>query len=373
MLLLAKDHTIKRISDDTITKKELEEAEYLLIDTSVEQEKLSKNYVMIDPKLIPYFTRAKIRYQLLFIFTSYEEEAADFEPIPPVETETTSFSNVINLLNCIDRLYIPNMLLSNDQYYYTYDRIDIGYFEIYLYDGKKKVYHSVYQNKYLDDDKKFQKKYFERRKFNFPLEVMKKFRKLYNTEIIPKMISENKMLYIYQDMRWEISINTGFSFALLGIPLLGSRTITLLNDIEFLQVTSIRKMSITYTILFVANEKQRKNISFHISQGMYTEIGETNHDYHSISTIDLGMDSSVPYKFIYLDILSHINYALRITNIVYTYVEGYEEAMVDYGDGIDTIVSIDIYDLYKKKKNGCRTIFINEDTMIPLNELLEML
>lgn len=373
MLLLAKDHTIKRISDETVTKKELEEAKYLLIDTSVERTKLSKNYVMIDPKLIPYFTKAKIRYQLVFIYTSYEAEICDFEPIPPVETETRSFSNVINLLNCIDRLYIPNMLIENDEFLYSYDRIAIGYFEVYLYDGKKKVYHSLYRNKYLDDDKKFQKKYYDKDDPNFPLEVVKKFRKIYNTDVIHEMIAENQLLYIYQDMRWEISINTGYTYALIGIPLLGSRTITLLNDIEFLRVAAIRKMSITYTILFVANEKQRKNNSFYISQGMYSEIGETNHDYHSISNIDLGLEHSVPYRFIYLDIISHINYAIRITNIVYTYVEGYEEAMVDYGDGIDTVVAIDIYDLYKKKKNGCRTIFLNEDTMIPLDEFLEML
>ena len=74
-----------------------------------------------------------------------------------------------------------------------------------------------------------------------------------------------------------------------------------------------------------------------------------------------------------LDILSHIAFSLRFTNMIYRYVEGFEDQMIDDGDGVDSIVSINLYSLYKKKKGDTRTLFMNEDTIIPLDKLLELI
>lgn len=373
MLLLLKNHKVKRKDDNKITEKDLEDSRYIMIDTSTELSKSSKNYVIVDPKKIPNFTKAKIRYQMIFMYDDHEEGTANFEPIPPVETETNSISDVINLLNCIDRIYITDQMLSNDQYLYTSVYIIIGYFEVILYDKKKKVYHKIYQNQEIDNDDELQKYYGKG--FSFPLKVVKKFRDIYNTDIIHEMVSKNEFLYIYKDMTWKIdSITNDKSYLLIGVPLLGSRTITLLLDIEFVRVMAIRKLSITYTVVFIMNKSHQNIINTQISSGAYEYIGEEAYDYAIISQLDYGGSYSVPYTFICLDIMSHIGFSIRLTNIIYYYVEGFETNMTDAEDGIDTVVSINIYDKFKKKRNGgARTLFMNENTLIPLDKLLELI
>lgn len=373
MLLLLKNHKVKRKDDNKITKKDLENSEYIMIDTSTELSKSSKNYVIVDPKKIPQFTKAKIRYQMIFMYDDHDEGTANFEPVPPVETETESIADTINLLNCIDRIYIANQMLSNDQYLYTSVYIIIGYFEVMLYNGKKKVYHKLYQNKEIDDDEKLQKHYGEG--FSFPLKVVKKFRDIYNTDVIHELVAKNEFLYVYPNMTWKIGGTTNvYDYLLIGVPLLGSRTMTLLSDIEFVRVMAIKRMSITYSIVFIMDETHQNKISAQIASGAYDNIGETNHDYVMISQLEYGRQFSVPYTFIYLDVLSHINFSIRLTNLIYYYIEGFESDMVDDGDGVDSIVCINLYDFFKKKnKGGMRTLFMNEDTLIPLDKLLELI
>lgn len=370
MLLLLKNHKIKRKDDDKVTQKDLEDSNYIMIDTSIELSKSSKNYVIVDPKKIPKFTKAKIRYQMIFMYDDHDEGTANFEPIPPVETETESIADVINLLNCIDRIYITNQMICNDQYLYTSVYIIIGYFEVILYNRKKKIYHKLYQNIEIDDDKKLQKYYGKG--FQFPLKVVKKFRDIYNTDIIHEMVAKNEFLYIYKDMTWKIrGISNDSDYSLIGVPLLGSRTMTLLSHTEYKRIKRITRMSITYSIVFIMNEAHQNKISKQISLGDYDEIGETNHDYILISQLEYGGSFSVPYSFIYLDIMSHINFSIRLTNIIYYYVEGFESDMIDDSDGVDSIVCMYINDLFRKR--GMRTLFMNEDTLIPLDELLEII
>lgn len=372
MLLLLKDHTVKRVDNEKIMSADIEKSRYILVDTSVNVSKLSKNFVLVDPSKIPQFTDALIRYQMIFMYDDNDEGITNAEPIPPVEVNTKSLADVINLLNCINRIDIPNEMISNDVYLFVNIYVIIGYFEVYLYHGKKKVYHKLYQNTEIDDDKKLQNYYGER--ILNSLKVAKKFHKIYNTDVIHEMCSKNEFLYIYKDMTWNIrTITNDKDYSLIGVPLLGSRTMTFLTDIEFVRIMSIKKIGVTYTILFIINEDQQNHISEYIAKGLYDEIGEANHDYIIISNLDYGLNNPMQYRFIMLDILSHIAFSLRFTNMIYRYVEGFEDQMIDDGDGVDSIVSINLYSLYKKKKGDTRTLFMNEDTIIPLDKLLELI
>lgn len=372
MLLLMKDHTVKRIEDEKVRDKDIANAKYLLIDTSTEVMENSKNFVLVDPSKIPTFTNALIRYQMIFIYDDHDEGTPYTEPIPPVQVKTESLSNVINLLNCIHRIDIANEMLSNDEYLFVNAYIIIGYFEVYLYHGKKKVYHKLYQNTDIDDEKKLQKYYGER--LLNSVKVAKKFHKIYNTDIIHEMVSNDEFLYIYKDMTWKIQTATNEKdYILIGVPLLGSRTMTLLTDIEFVQIMMIRKMSITYTIIFIINKAQRDRINESISKGLYADIGEEHYDYIIVSNLDYGLDYSMPYRFLILDILTHMAFSLRLTNMIYYYLEGFEQQTIDEGDSVDSIVSINLYSFYKKKKSGMRTLFMNEDTIIPLDKLIELI
>lgn len=367
MLLLMKDHTVKRKKDRKITKKDLDESQYIMIDTATELSKLSKNYVIIDPKNIPWFTSANVTYQMLFLYDDHEMGSSQFEPIPPVETKVTSLSDLINLINCIDRLYIPNQMISNDQYYYTDVYIIIGYFEVTLYDESKKVYHKVYQN-----NDNLENRYGEAVKF--PLKAVKKFHDIYNTDIIRNLTIYNQFLYIHKDMTWDISaISTDYS--LMGIPLLGSYTITLLDKREYLSISCIFGMSVSYSLVFVYDKKEQERISALIRAKEYDEVSEYNYEYILTSNLEYGRQYSYPYRFIYLDILSHIGFSIRLTNMIYFYIEGYEVEGVRKEEDIDTIACITMYNMVKNKKigGGDKTIFMNEDTLIPLDDLLKII
>lgn len=375
MLLLLKNHKVKRKDDSKITEKDLTNSKYIMIDTSVDLSESSKNYVIIDPKNIPTFTRAKIKYQLLFVYDDHDEGMSDYLPIPPVETEVETLTGLINLLNCIDRTFISNMMISNDQYLYINDMILVGYYEVYLYNGNKKVYHKLYQNKDVTDDENKLKKLYGHG-VTYPLKAVKPFKDVYNTNIIHEMISKNEFLYIFDDMTWKIQdITNDRSYLLIGVPLLGSRTMTMLTDREFVRIMAIQGLSITYSIIFIMDETQKTSIDEMIKYGLYEEVGETNHDYVMISSLDFGSPHGVPYRFVYLDILSHIGFSIRFTNMIYRYTQGFEEDINDYGDGVDTIFCMDIYDLYRKKnkEGGTRTLFMNEETLIPLDKLLELI
>lgn len=364
MLLLLKNHKVKRKDDRKITKRDLRDSKYILIDTATELQKSSKNYVMVDPSKIPWFTKAKIVYQMLFLYDDIEVEISGWEGIPPVETETNSLSDVINLLNCIDRLYISNQLICNDQYRYTDTYIVIGYFEVTLYDGDKKVYHKLYENK-SNFDERFGKE------VKFPLKAVKKFHDIYNTDIIRNLSIMNEFVYIHKDMTWSQSVIDS-NFLLIGIPLLGSRTITLLTDQEYLKVMNIRGMTVSYNIIWIYDQKQKNHINHSIEIGDYDEVGLGNHEYIIASIMEYGRTFSVPYRFVYLDIFSHITFVLRLTTMIYYYVEGFEDSCSNDGDGVSSIVSIDIYENFKTKEKT-RTLMMNEDTTISLDKTLSLL
>ena len=61
MLLLLKDHTVKRVDNEKIMSADIEKSRYILVDTSVNVSKLSKNFVLVDPSKIPQFTDALIK------------------------------------------------------------------------------------------------------------------------------------------------------------------------------------------------------------------------------------------------------------------------------------------------------------------------
>lgn len=377
MLLLLKNHKVKRKDDSKITEKDLLNSKYIMIDTSVNLSESSKNYVITDPSKIPKFTKAIVTYQLLFVYDDNEEGIADYYPIPPVKSEVESLASLIDLLNCIDRTYISNMMISNDEYLYVSEVVMIGYFDVILYNGSKKVYHKTYHNKSISDDEKTLKKLYGHHNLSYPLKAVKPFKDIYNTNIIHEMMSKNEFLYIFDDMTWKIGgIANDRSYLLIGVPLLGSRTISLLTDREFVRVMAIGGMSITCSIIFIINEANQRNINQMIREGMYEEVGETNHEYILISSLDFKRSvGGMPYNFVFLDILSHIDFSIRFTNMVYRFVQGFEDDVTDYGDGVDTIICIDIYDLYRKKnkEGGTRTLFMNEDTLIPLDKLLELI
>lgn len=364
MLLLLKNHKIKRKDDKKITEKDLMNSAYIAIDTAVNPSEFSKNYVLVDPSRIPWFTKAHIKYQMLFLYDDHDEGLRNYEPIPPVDTEVETISDLINIMNCVDRLYIVNQMLSNDIYIDVNPYIIIGYLEVILYNENKKVYHRIYNN-----DEDFELSYGN--EIKFPLKVLKTFKKIYNADIIIDLFQNNQFIYLHDDMTWNIDVIDRYS--LIGVPLIGSRTISFLTDKEYLRIMNIRKMSITYTIVFVYNRKHREYISQMIEEEKYDELGTSNQDYLIVSQLDYGGKHGKPYNFYHLDIFSMIGFCIRMSNLVYHHIEGFDADTIDDGDGVETITCFDVEhgSWHKKEKNIL--FFMNESTLIPLDNILNLI
>lgn len=350
MIVLYKDHTVKRKDDVKPNKKELDNIAYLLIDTSSEPCEYSKNYIMIDPSRIPEFTSCKIIYQIILV-TEYDGEIDEI-PMPKVETTTSSLSDLFNLMNCIDRLNCVNEFIINDQWGESRVMIYMSYFSITLYRENKKFYEKDY---YIPEN--------ALEKYSVG-DITKEFRDIYNTNIIKKLYKRKKFLFLYKDMRWRIE-KADLDYYLMGIPLLGSKTITLVTPKEFLSIMDIKKFAFTYS-LQEADKAQREYIKSYIMKGLYDDLATViDHDFILVSSGSYV--SGEVYRFLLLDLLSHVNYSIRLTNFVYDHLY-----LTDDDDSIriNSVVSFVFYYRSNKKE---KEIYINEDTSISLDKFLQLL
>lgn len=350
MIVLYKDHTFERDDSFQITASSLKKIAYLLIDTSSEPCEYPKNYIMIDPNQIPEFTSARVVYQMIFV-NEYDGELAEV-PTPKVETTTSSISDVINLINCIDRLNCVNEYITNDQWMDARVMIFMAYFSVILYQDEKKVYKEEYSSP-INGLKKYSVG-----------NIIKIFQRLYDADIIKRLYKNKEFLFLYEDKRWQIE-NTDMRYQLMGIPLMGSKTITFLSPREYVALMDIKKFGYTYSIQEV-DDPQRRYIEKYIKEGLYDDLASVvEHDFILVSSKTYLQGEG--YRFLLLDLMSHIGYCIRLTNFLYDQLYLGD----DYGDiTINSIISFIFYYRSNKKE---KEIYVNEDAPIPLDQFLQLL
>lgn len=353
MLLLMKDHKIRRKEDEEITRKDLKDSEYLLIDTSTTPCETSRNFVMIEP-CIPYFTEAEVKYQIILVDNYEGNDHVDEVPITPVEMRTNKISDVINLLNCINRMNCVNEFIRNDQYTGVRNFLFISYFEIALYNDKKEIYHKIYSK-----SEHKTKKYTIRN-------ILKVFKDIYDTSIIKDLYKKHEYLFLYKDMTWSLQ-KYDEKFEFIGLPLIGSRTITLCKDREFISINDCRKINFTMSI-HEDYPEQRDLIKELIETCNYDELEPLNVDYFLVSSDSYFVHKA--YKFFIVDMLSHAAYAIQLLNVVFHDLFDHPKDFLECNTVVDSILSITFY--FTVLKNP-KTLYMNGDTIVPLDILLKSL
>lgn len=352
LILLNKDGSITKRDETKITGMDLDFAKFLLISTEVSNSRPSRNYILIESSPLLLFGKAAIHYQMTACSYLDGGDAWDEHLLKPILVETDSITRVFTLINCLDRLNCVNNLLTGDLRTNAGENIhiDISYFEVLLYDKKgKEIFHKYYESSPNS------KEYY------FSFGITNKFRKIYNSDIIPNMAKNSKYLFLNQNETWEITDGSRKN-GLIGVPLVQSNTITFCNDMEMERLSSYIFMDFTCTVADVTKE-MKKTIGLVIRTGDYDKLESIgiSMDYFAISN---GAYYLVDWKkYVHLDFLSHMEFIISIINLVW------DEVNREYNFCTDCIISFN----FREGKRKEREIYFNEGSLLSLHQILNII
>jgi hypothetical protein len=357
VILLNKNGTVTRRKEKSLTKLDYMSSEYLMIDTSVDNKQISRNFVLIKSSpLLFNFTTAVVDYQLLASAITYDPMDHVDVLMKPVHVETNSISDLIRLINCIDRISCVNEIVLDDEMCGENIRIEMGYFGVTLYDERGEIYDKYFCRSDPEewDDVCYAKS------------VTKVFKDIYSTDIIRKMISHREFLFINDDMTWNIGGMTK-NCNMIGIPLGTSYTITLCTEREMVNVCKYHHVHFAYTI-----HENSKALQYEVATAF------NNADYNVVEDISMILEYFlVSYgnyglsgynTFFHLEIISHLDFILSMTNLVWNeiYPNDHEAGI---NSSVDSIIEIELF----YKKEHARTIYMNHDSLISLYDFLQIL
>ena len=133
VILLYKNGNAERKNESSISLEDLRQSRYLMVDTSIMKSEPSRNFVLIDSSNYLYFTKAIVDYQLYGSGWDAGNNGESKEILKPIHVETSSLSDVINLINCIDRIHCMNDMILEEETCGEGVRVHIQYFQIVLY------------------------------------------------------------------------------------------------------------------------------------------------------------------------------------------------------------------------------------------------
>jgi hypothetical protein len=356
IIVLYSDGKAKRVSEEKLSKKDIDSIDYMMIDTSVSKDEVSRNFVLIEPSpLLFEFTRAKVVYQLSG--TSLQcSDIMENQPINPVYTEVYSITDLICLFNCIHRLHLIDELIASDESYGEYTYIELTYFEVTLYKGNRVIYNKHY---FLDRDPS--EHYISS---DIVENVVKKFKDIYRYSPVKKLLKNHQYLFFTDDNKWTADYMVE-DYDMIGIPLSESTTITLLTERELAKISKYYHGLFTYTIH--ENRSNKFNIGEYFLKGEYGIVEEMSDafEYFIISYLPISFTRS--YQYFLIEVLSHISFCISMTNLIWR--EMFPNKDKSYNANIDSIIEITLTNQKEQRK----TVYMNEDSIISLYDFLQIL
>ena len=146
VILLYKNGNAERKNESSISLEDLRQSRYLMVDTSIRKSEPSRNFVLIDSSNYLYFTKAIVDYKLYGSGWDAGNNGESKEILKPIHVETSSLSDVINLINCIDRIHCMNDMILEEETCGEGVRVHIQYFQIVLYREDQKIYDKYYSH-----------------------------------------------------------------------------------------------------------------------------------------------------------------------------------------------------------------------------------
>lgn len=317
ILILYDDGTVSAKKEENITEEDIRSSSYLLVDTNTCHNGDHRNFVMVESSKYKYFTNAIIEYQLMMIYMEYDNEV-NYSPIKPIHTETTKFSELICMLNTIERVNVTNNLFGN--FTINDDSIYIGY----NYVGVK----------LLDKDKVIYDKYFEIKGTSTkPYEsenVIKKFKEIYPYRLMNDFLGNKSNVYLYEygnSLTWEVSDveKDKNEYSYIGIPMQDSNSIIFCTGNEYSNLKKYKSMEFYFYIYF-----EKETVISDISEMIVSGI-EPGRIIETINNSDGVFLDAHEIAFSYghrlnkvLDILAHLKFIFESTNLLFSEVYPYE-------------------------------------------------
>lgn len=356
IILLNSDGSAVRRREDSLTKVDLVNTEYMMIDTSTSKKEISRNFILVKPtSLLFEFDYAVIDYQILATAVTVDPEEYGDAELQPIHVETSSISDVIRLINCTDRLSCINELIIENETCGENIHIEMGYFGVILYNKERKeIYNKYYSRK--DSE----------RGVYYADKVTKVFKDIYSIRCLSEIARKKEFLFIASDMKWSIG-EMNKNCNMIGVPLIMSNTVTLCTEDELRNVCRYYYASFVYTV-HEDNKDTRKQIASAFKRADYNVVEEISMilEYFLVA---YGTYHLTGYNtFLHLDIISHLDFILTMTNMIFGEVYQNQNE-TGFNSDIDSIIEIEL----TYKENREKTIYLNHESMISLYDFLQIL
>lgn len=349
---------IKRKKENDIMEDDLKMSKYIMMRTYDEKDE-NRNFIINKISSLFNFDTAIIDYQIASISATDDDDS--YCSMNPIHIETRSISDVLSLLNCVDRLNCINNIISNEENCGQDFYLDLEFFSVVLYKNNKVIYDKFYKRK--DSS---QVTYYS-------YKILKNFSEIYSTDICNDLFHDKMLLLLRFDMTWGLVSEKdvsklSFTNIMVGIPLNQSNTFTFLTKNEYVLITSLKYLSYTF-LVYESNSDNIQKINEYIHDGKYDDLLDAgmNMDYYMDSYRATSLLGNK--RFMHVDFLSHMKFILEFTNILfYEFYKVYDNSSLEniyYESLISMVFS------YNTKKE--KEIYFSKDSVIPISQIIKLI
>ena len=297
IILLMKDKTIQKINEKKLKKMNLEQIQYLLVPIHT-NEKLIRNYIMLEPAPELLFDNAIIEYQLALV--AFDDDAFH-QYLNPIRIETTSLIELLDLINCIYRISCINHVSVEDMYDGSII-INIAYFGVHLIKGDKRI-----DNYFMDMNSGEDYPYY------YAGKIVKQFSKFISDNIVNDLAHEAKYLTLSDDGFWEIT--KWPECEVVGIPMILSNTILFCTEKDLERFLEYNVAYYDYCVLDVPNDINGEFCECIKNNQSRLDYYESYVGYYTNTHKTVYLVKSA--KFSFLDIIINIKFILEISDLVF--------------------------------------------------------
>lgn len=355
VILLKKNGYMKVKNENKLTKRDLEESRWLLVNvTTMETE--SRNYTLVEPSSLLLFDKAIVAYQLCEKFQDYDYEM-NMINFDPVKFTTDSITDVISIINSADKLNIINNLMI-EEFTDESGQYGVSYMSVTLTKNNTVIYDKYYEIKGVDGV------LFDSYK------TVKKFSEIYNGRISTEFKDDAQFIIFKEEngvMRWKLSHNPPEK-GMFGYPNIISNSITIMNAYEYSHINKYIGSSIYHYIYYEHNNFINK-VTNYIKLGKYND---------AIAKMDEASD-------VFINIYRMLHKSYRdtgfllsvICNLGFIFVTPKTIFKILYPDsdetrdicGFDNIITLK----FRIDRKSVKTLMLNKDTLLTPTQIFNLL
>lgn len=356
IILLYDDNTYKSKFENEITKKDIANTKYLLINsTPMKSTSDQKAFTITTAPKYFFFDEAIVDYQIAIFTTS--SDCIDNVTMKDMHVIVKTYSELIGLIHSIDKINAVNNLINvtlEDTSFY----ISIMYFGIKLVKDGKTVLDKFYQD--IPSSRDFHNSY----------KITSKFKEIYKSDI-SNDIYNKKLGFVFTHKKWDLVKFTDNSFCtynFMGFVSPMSNIIVLLTNIEYQKLMTYNKGMIS-AIVYSDTMKKIEEIEVKILNGKDYDtrnLGDSNECYLYGENRAIYLSSNMIGYF--LDYIVHADFICQFLIMIYSELYFYNDENGEYG--LDSVLTFQFIPKNKNKKLMCREIKMTQNSIMSLKDIL---